>query len=89
MRNSMIALLYTCISVLTFTLPPLYENPIPLEWPFADGIARSMPIGYGDWCPGSEGPHPGIDFSATDGDYLRSPQCCPKQFKIPLRRVTG
>lgn len=69
----MIALLYACISVLTVTLPPLYENPISLEWPFADGIARSMAIGYGDWCPGGEGPHPGIDFSAKDGDYLRSP----------------
>ncbi len=69
----MIALLYACISVLTVTLPPLYENPVPLEWPFADGIARSMPIGYGDWCTGSQGPHPGIDFSVKDGDYLRSP----------------
>ena len=69
----MFAILSVLSILLTLASPPSWENPVPLVWPFADGVIRSVDIGYGDWATSSEGPHPGIDFGADDDDCIRNP----------------
>lgn len=45
---------------------------LPLHWPFFGSDLPSesceMMVGYGDWCFPLEGPHPGADFYAEEGD---------------------
>lgn len=74
-----IALLFLYLVSATLESPPTWEQPLSLTWPFSDALPRSIAIGYGDWCIHTEGPHPGIDFYASQNDYLRN----------PLERVDG
>lgn len=52
---------------------PNWESPLPLDWPFNSGSIQPVAIGWGDWTPSSEGPHPGLDFSGNASDSLRNP----------------
>ncbi|MCK4506371.1 MAG: hypothetical protein KAW14_12220 [Candidatus Aegiribacteria sp.] len=51
----------------TLAIDPPHWNPC---WPmfYNSTILEQCGKGYGDWCPVSEGPHPGVDFDATNNN---------------------
>lgn len=62
------------VFALALALKGYAEEPTSiLSFPIFASDNRELMAGYGDWCGPEEGPHPGIDFYADEGDYVLNP----------------